>query len=67
MDAVVEHGSNGYSDEYPVGHLHRNGTGAVIHDGTREVHTIMQADYLLGYRTDRPSRCQLPAWEGTGP
>jgi hypothetical protein len=23
----------------------------------------MQADYLLGYRTDRPTRCDLPAWE----
>jgi hypothetical protein len=23
----------------------------------------MQADYLLGYRTDRPTRCELPAWE----
>jgi hypothetical protein len=24
----------------------------------------MQADYLLGYRTDRPTRCELPAYEG---
>ncbi len=39
--------------------------GAVIYEGTREIHKIMQADYLLGYRTDRPSRCELPAWEGT--
>jgi len=23
----------------------------------------MQADYLLGYRKDRPSRCELPAVE----
>jgi len=22
----------------------------------------MQADYLLGYRNDRPTRCELPAW-----
>jgi hypothetical protein len=22
----------------------------------------MQADYLLGYRTDRPTRCELPAY-----
>ena len=29
----------------------------------REIHTIMQADYLLGYREDRPSRCELPAVE----
>jgi hypothetical protein len=24
---------------------------------------LMQADYLLGYRNDRPTRCELPAWE----
>jgi glutaryl-CoA dehydrogenase (non-decarboxylating) len=64
-DAVQVHGANGYSDEYPVGRFYRNCKGAVIYEGTREIHTIMQADYLLGYRTDRPSRCELPAWEGT--
>jgi len=35
----------------------------VIDKGTREIHTIMQADYLPGYRHDRPSRCQRPAVE----
>jgi glutaryl-CoA dehydrogenase (non-decarboxylating) len=65
-DAVQVHGANGYSDEYPVGRFYRNCKGAVIYEGTREIHTIMQADYLLGYRTDRPTRCELPAWEGTG-
>ena len=64
-DAVQVHGANGYSDEYPVGRFYRNCKGAVIYEGTREIHKIMQADYLLGYRTDRPSRCELPAWEGT--
>jgi glutaryl-CoA dehydrogenase (non-decarboxylating) len=63
-DAVQVHGANGYSDEYPVGRFYRNCKGAVIYEGTREIHKIMQADYLLGYRTDRPSRCELPAWEG---
>jgi hypothetical protein len=24
----------------------------------------MQADYVLGYRQDRPTRCELPAWTG---
>jgi glutaryl-CoA dehydrogenase (non-decarboxylating) len=60
-DAVQIHGANGYSDEYPVGRFYRNCKGAVIYEGTREIHKIMQADYLLGYRTDRPSRCELPA------
>ena len=62
-DAVQIHGANGYSDEYPVGRFYRNCKGAVIYEGTREIHKIMQADYLLGYRTDRPARCELPAWE----
>jgi glutaryl-CoA dehydrogenase (non-decarboxylating) len=60
-DAVQVHGANGYSDEYPVGRFYRNCKGAVIYEGTREVHTLMQADYVLGYRQDRPTRCELPA------
>src|ERR671921_345336 len=63
-DAVQIHGANGYSDEYPVGRFYRNCKGAVIYEGTREIHTIMQADYLLGYRTDRPTRCELPPYRG---
>ncbi len=59
-DAVQVHGANGYSDEYPVGRFYRNCKGAVIYEGTREIHTLMQADYVLGYRTDRPTRCELP-------
>jgi glutaryl-CoA dehydrogenase (non-decarboxylating) len=61
-DAVQIHGANGYSDEYPVGRFYRNCKGAVIYEGTREIHKIMQADYLLAYRTDRPTRCELPAY-----
>ena len=59
-DAVQIHGANGYSDEYPVGRYYRNCKGAVIYEGTREIHKLMQADYLLGYRVDRPTRCELP-------
>jgi glutaryl-CoA dehydrogenase (non-decarboxylating) len=62
-DAVQVHGANGYSDEYPVGRFYRNCKGAVIYEGTREIHTLMQADYLLGYRTDHPTRCELPPWK----
>ena len=64
-DAVQVHGANGYSDEYPVGRFYRNCKGAVIYEGTREVHTLMQADYVLGYRQDKPTRCELPAWRGS--
>jgi glutaryl-CoA dehydrogenase (non-decarboxylating) len=63
-DAVQIHGANGYSDEYPVGRYYRNCKGAVIYEGTREIHALMQADYLLGYRTDKPTRCELPPYEG---
>jgi glutaryl-CoA dehydrogenase (non-decarboxylating) len=59
-DAVQIHGANGYSDEYPVGRFYRNCKGAVIYEGTREIHKLMQADYVLGYRADRPTRCELP-------
>jgi glutaryl-CoA dehydrogenase (non-decarboxylating) len=62
-DAVQVHGANGYSDEYPVGRFYRNCKGAVIYEGTREIHKIMQADYVLGVRQDRPTRCTLPAFE----
>jgi hypothetical protein len=43
--------------------FYRHCKAAVIHEGTREIHKIMQADYLLGYRTDRPICCELPAVE----
>jgi glutaryl-CoA dehydrogenase (non-decarboxylating) len=61
-DAVQVHGANGYSDEYPVGRFYRNCKGAVIYEGTREIHTVMQADYVLGFRQDKPTRCELPPY-----
>jgi glutaryl-CoA dehydrogenase (non-decarboxylating) len=66
-DAVEIHGANGYSDEYPVGRFYRNCKAAVIYEGTREIHKLMQADYALGYRADRPTRCELPAYRPTRP
>jgi glutaryl-CoA dehydrogenase (non-decarboxylating) len=60
-DAVQIHGANGYSDEYPVGRFYRNCKGAVIYEGTREIHKLMQADYVLGFRQDKATRCELPA------
>jgi glutaryl-CoA dehydrogenase (non-decarboxylating) len=62
-NAVQVHGANGYSDEYPVGRYYRNCKGAVIYEGTREIHTLMQADYILGFRQDKPLRCELPKYE----
>ena len=63
LDAIQIHGANGYSDEYPVGRFYRNCKGAVIYEGTREIHKLMQADYVLGFREDRPTRCELPKFE----
>jgi glutaryl-CoA dehydrogenase (non-decarboxylating) len=62
-DAVQIHGGNGYSDEYPVGRFYRNCKAAVIYEGTREIHKIMQADYALGYRQDKARRVELPAYK----
>jgi len=59
-DAIQVHGSYGYSNEYPVERFMRNARGAVIYEGTREVHTLLQAEYALGYREDRPLRCPQP-------
>ncbi|HLR68722.1 acyl-CoA dehydrogenase family protein [Virgibacillus alimentarius] len=63
-DAVQIHGAYGYSDEYPVERYLRNSKAPVIYEGTREIHTIMQAEYVLGYRQDKPLNKSLPAWEG---
>jgi glutaryl-CoA dehydrogenase (non-decarboxylating) len=62
-DAIQIFGSYGYSDEYPVGRFWRNSKGAVIYEGTREIHTLMQADYALGYRSDKATRASLPKYE----
>jgi len=64
MDAIQVHGAYGYSDEYPVERYLRNSKGSVIYEGTSQIHTLMQADYLLGYRKDKPLRMPQPPWEG---
>lgn len=61
-DALQIHGAYGYSDEYPVARYLRNSKAPVIYEGTREIHTIMQADYILGRREDKPLTHMLPAW-----
>jgi glutaryl-CoA dehydrogenase (non-decarboxylating) len=61
-DCVQIHGGNGFSDEYPAGRFFRNSKAAVIYEGTREIHKVMQADYALGYRQDKPRRVDLPAY-----
>jgi glutaryl-CoA dehydrogenase (non-decarboxylating) len=69
-DAIQIHGSYGYSNEYPVERFMRNARGSVIYEGTSQIHTILQAEYALGYRQDKPlSHPQPPAagYDENGP
>lgn len=60
--AVQIHGAYGYSDDYPVARYLRNSKAPVIYEGTREIHTLMQAEYVLGKREDKPLSNMLPKW-----
>jgi glutaryl-CoA dehydrogenase (non-decarboxylating) len=62
-DAIEIHGANGYTNDYPVERYLRNCKAAVIYEGTREIHTLMQADYALGFRQDKDRRCELPPYQ----
>lgn len=62
-EAIQIHGAYGYSDEYDVERYLRNSKGAVIYEGTSEIHQLMQAGYALGYREDATLRCELPAYD----
>src|SRR5436190_23135952 len=61
--AIEVHGANGYSNDYPVERYLRNCKAAVIYEGTRDIHTLMQADWALGLKTEKPARKSLPAWQ----
>ena len=61
--AVQVHGAYGYSDEYDVERYLRNSKGAIIYEGTSEIHQLMQAGYALSYRQDAPLRRELPAYD----
>jgi glutaryl-CoA dehydrogenase (non-decarboxylating) len=67
LDAIQVHGANGYSNEFPVERYLRNSKAAVIYEGTSQLHTLIQADYALGYREDRPLRCEPWPADGFGP
>jgi glutaryl-CoA dehydrogenase (non-decarboxylating) len=60
-DAVQIFGADGFSNAYPVERYLRNCRAAVIYEGTREIHQVIQAEYLLGYRHDSPLRRPLPS------
>ena len=60
--AIEVHGANGYSNDYPVERYLRNCKAAVIYEGTRDIHTLMQADWALGLKGEKPARKQLPPY-----
>jgi alkylation response protein AidB-like acyl-CoA dehydrogenase len=62
-EAVQIHGAYGYSDEYDVERYLRNSRGAIIYEGTSEIHQLMQAAYALGERKDKALRQELPAYD----
>ena len=68
-EAIQVHGAYGFSDEYDMERHLRNARGAIIYEGSSEIQTLIQADYALGKRADKPLRCELPAynesdWQG---
>jgi glutaryl-CoA dehydrogenase (non-decarboxylating) len=63
LEAVQLCGAYGFSDEYDVERYLRNAKGAVIYEGSSEIQQLIQADYALGYREDKPLRCELPGYE----
>jgi alkylation response protein AidB-like acyl-CoA dehydrogenase len=68
-EAIQIHGAYGFSDEYDVERYLRNSKGAMIYEGSSEIQTLIQSGYALGERTDKPLRCELPAyneayWQG---
>jgi glutaryl-CoA dehydrogenase (non-decarboxylating) len=62
-DAIQIHGAYGYSDEYDVERYLRNARGAIIYEGSSEIQTLIQAGYALGERSEKPLRCEMPAYD----
>lgn len=60
--AIQIHGAYGYTADFPLERHWRNARGAQIYEGTNEVQKLIQASYILGYRQDRPLRCELPSY-----
>jgi glutaryl-CoA dehydrogenase (non-decarboxylating) len=61
--AIEIHGANGYTNDYPVERYLRNCKAAVIYEGTRDIHTLMQADWALGFKREKAARVVLPPYQ----
>jgi glutaryl-CoA dehydrogenase (non-decarboxylating) len=64
--AIEVHGANGYSNDYPVERYLRNCKAAIIYEGTRDIHTLMQADWALGLKKEKRARVSLPPYKTDG-
>jgi len=64
--AIEVHGGNGYINDYPVERYFRNCKAAVIYEGTRDIHTLMQADWALGHKKEKAARVTLPPYKPAG-
>jgi glutaryl-CoA dehydrogenase (non-decarboxylating) len=64
--AIEVHGANGYTNDYPVERYLRNCKAAVIYEGTRDIHTLMQADWALGLKKEKAARVILPPYVPAG-
>jgi glutaryl-CoA dehydrogenase (non-decarboxylating) len=60
--AIELHGANGYTNDYPVERYLRNCKAAIIYEGTRDIHTLMQADWALGLKKEKTGRVTLPPY-----
>jgi glutaryl-CoA dehydrogenase (non-decarboxylating) len=60
--AIEIHGANGYTNDYPVERYLRNCKAAIIYEGTRDIHTLMQADWALGMKKEKAARVTLPPY-----
>ena len=61
--AIEIHGATGYTNDYPCERFLRNCKAAIIYEGTRDIHTLMQADWALGLKKEKPARKTLPAYQ----
>ncbi|MEJ7847877.1 MAG: acyl-CoA dehydrogenase family protein [Pyrinomonadaceae bacterium] len=61
--AIELHGANGYTNDYPVERYLRNCKAAIIYEGTRDIHTLMQADWALGLKKEKAARVTLPSYQ----
>ncbi len=58
LEAVQLYGAYGFSNEYDVERYLRNAKGATIYEGSSEIQQLIQADYALGFRKNKPLRCE---------